>query len=131
MHNFRTLRQPLLGFLHLSSIELIVSLFIKNHTSCYKAQVAGSRHTPTLIPNKITHCAYKIQKHSFRINSLTLTGVIIPVGVNMLMFVHYYHPNSIELSLFCLLSSLLFVHAANQHDIYSSCLSSVCLCLFK
>ena len=46
--------------------------------------------------------------------SLTLTGVMIPVGVNMFIFVHYYHSNSLKLSLFCLMSSLLFVHAANQ-----------------
>ena len=40
--------------------------------------------------------------------------------MSMLIFVHYYHPNSLELSLICLiclLLSLLFVHAASQHDI--------------
>jgi hypothetical protein len=103
----------------------------KNHTLWYKAQVAGSRHTTALIPIKFTRRAYNIQKHSLGINSLTLTGVMIPVNVSMLIFVHFYHPHSLELSLFCLLSSLLFVHATNQHDIYSSCFSSVCLCLFK
>jgi hypothetical protein len=106
-------------------------LIIKNHTSCYKAPVAGSRRKTALIPNKFTRCAYNIQRHSLGINSLTLTGVMIPVCVSMLIFVHDYHPNSLELSVFCLLPSLLFVHTTNQRDIYSSCFSSVCLCLLK
>ena len=63
-------------------------------------------HKTTLIANKLTCCAQNIQKHYLGSNSVTLTGVMIPVGVS-------YYPNSLELSLFCLLSSLLFVHAAN------------------
>jgi hypothetical protein len=47
-----------------------------------------SQHNTALIPNKFTRCAYNIQKRSLGINSLTLTGVMIPVGVNMLIFVH-------------------------------------------
>jgi hypothetical protein len=74
---------------------------------------------------QIMGCAYNIRKHSLGITSLTLTVGMIPVGMSMLIFVHYYHTNNHELSLFCLLSSLMFVHAANQHDIYSSCFSSV------
>ena len=43
----------------------------------------GSRHSTALIPNKFTRCAYNIQKHSLRIDSSTLPGVMIPVGVSM------------------------------------------------
>ena len=60
-------------------------LYLKNHTLWYKAQVAGSRHNTALIPNKFTRCAYNIQKDSLGINSLTLTGVMIPVSVSMLI----------------------------------------------
>ena len=84
-------------------------------------------HNTALIPSKFTRCACNIQKHSLGINFLTLIGVMIPVGMNMLIFVHYYHPNSLELALFCLLSSMLFVHPANRHDIHPVFHQYVCV----
>ena len=44
-------------------------------------------HNTANIPNKFTRCAYNIQNHSLGINSLILTGVMIPVGTSMFIFV--------------------------------------------
>ena len=44
-------------------------------------------HNTTIIVNKLTRCAHNIQKHSLGSNSLTLNGVMIPVGVNLIVFV--------------------------------------------
>ena len=49
-------------------------------------------HNTTLIVNKLTRCAHNIQKHSLGNNSSTITGVMIPVGMSMLICVHYYFP---------------------------------------
>ena len=71
------------------------------------------------------HTTYKIEN-----NKLALTGVMIPVGVSMFICVHYYYPNSLESSLFCLLLFLLFVHAANQHYIYGHPVFHQYVCVF-
>ena len=79
-----------------SFLEFLTYRVKKNHTLWYKSQVAGSKHNTTLIPNKFTcavHTTYKSilleLAHLDRIYIIyisTLTGVMIPVGVSILIF---------------------------------------------